>query len=115
MHEASIACSLLDLAEQYCVKNNYHTINSLTVRIGKLSGVMPDALIFAFDVVKNDSIAEGAHLIVEQVNPSGMCNDCKKDFTFDAPYIFECPLCGSTNFVITQGKEMELREMEVDI
>lgn len=115
MHEASIALSLLSLVEQYCAKDNYNAVNSLKVRVGKLSSVMPDALLFAFDAIKSGTTAANAHLIIEEVNGGGMCNGCKGDFAFNTPYILECPLCGSSNFVITNGKELELIEMEVDI
>ena len=114
MHEASIALSLLDAAGRYCAENNYKVINSLTVRIGKLSGVMPEALAFAFDALKTETPAEKANLIIEEVNAAGLCKGCNSNFTLDASYIIECPLCGSGNFSITHGRELEFKEMEVD-
>lgn len=114
MHEASIASSLLEIAAEHCAKNNYNIINSLTVRVGKLGGVMPDALAFAFDALKEGTRAAGAQLIIKEIEGNCGCNDCKGSFTFNSQYILSCPMCGSGNFVITGGRELELIEMEVD-
>ncbi len=114
MHEASIALSLLETAGRHCTENNYKVIDSLTVRIGKLSGVMPEALLFAFDAIKRESPAENARLIIEEINAGGACNGCNRNFLFDTSYIIECPFCSSSNIVITHGRELEFIEMEVD-
>ena len=114
MHEVSIAQSLLDLAEGYCRENNYKAINSLKVSIGTLSGVMPDALQFAFTVMKKGTMADNAGLIIDEIPVGGTCRECKKDFSVESQFVIECPLCKGTNFVITRGREMHISEMEVD-
>lgn len=90
-------------------------MNSIRVRIGKAAGILPEALVFAFDVVKDASVAQNAKLIIEPVPVGGVCIECKKTFTVDgAPYVFECPHCGSKAFEITSGREMEIIDMETD-
>jgi Zn finger protein HypA/HybF involved in hydrogenase expression len=60
-------------------------------------------------------VAKNAKLTIEIVPVGGACNDCKKEFDVDdAPYVFACPLCGSSSFMINRGREMEIVDMEMN-
>lgn len=114
MHEVSIAESLLALAIKECSENGYSRIGSVRVSIGKASGVMPEALLFAFDSLKAETIASGALLIIEEVPVSGHCRTCDADFTSSENYVLCCPACSGTSFVINTGRELNITELEVD-
>jgi hydrogenase nickel incorporation protein HypA/HybF len=113
MHEASIALSLLEIAAGECNKNGYGRIDSINVKVGRASGIMPEALLFAFDAIKEDSIAQGAVLHIEEVPVSGRCGDCGKEFTVEEEYVLRCPVCGGSSFAVTAGREMDIIDMEV--
>ena len=114
MHESSIVLSILDIAEEQCREQGCGAVNSIRVRIGKAAGVLPDSLLFAFDALKENTIAKQAQLIIDVVPVGGKCNGCEKEFDVDGePYIFACPLCGSSDFVIERGREMEVEDMEM--
>lgn len=114
MHEASIASELINIAINECNKNGYTKIQSIKVLIGRATGVMSDALLFAFDVLKENTPAQEAKLIIEEIPVKGICKDCGKEFESNAPYIVVvCPFCGSFSLQITAGKELNITEMEV--
>ena len=114
MHESSIAHSILEIIDEQCAEQGCSTVEALTVRLGKATGVMPEALQFAFDALKEPTKAKNASMTIEIVPVGGTCNSCKKEFTVpDAQYIFSCPLCGSEAFEISQGREMEITEMDM--
>jgi hydrogenase nickel incorporation protein HypA/HybF len=113
MHEASIALSLIEIAAGECVKSGYDRIDAINIKIGRASGIMPDALLFAFDAVKDDSIARNAVLHIEEVPVSGRCGDCGKDFTVEEEYVLSCPVCGGSSLAVTAGREMDIIDMEV--
>jgi len=114
MHEASIAYELLNLAVNECYKNGYSKIETIKVLIGRATGVVPQALLFAFNALKEDTIAKNANLIIEETPVKGVCNDCKKEFESNENYIlFECPNCGSFSVNLISGKELNITEMEV--
>ncbi|MDP2752995.1 MAG: hydrogenase maturation nickel metallochaperone HypA [Nitrospirota bacterium] len=113
MHEVSIALSLLDIAERYCEKEGYKGIESIGVKIGKASGVMSEALLFAFDAVKIGTIAEKAHLIIDEIPVSGFCSTCNNNFSVKETYVLCCPRCGDTSFRLETGRELDVCEMEV--
>ncbi len=113
MHEASIALSVLEIATENCRKAGYARIESIRLRVGRASAVMTDALLFAFDAVKIDTIAAGATVIIDEIPIGGLCKECGKDFISEEAYVLCCPECGSTSFKINTGRELEIVDMEV--
>jgi len=113
MHEASIAQSILDLAIQECFINSYGRIERIKVEIGLLNSIHKDSLLFAFNALKTNTIAESAQLEIEEKPVGGYCNDCKRDFTTHEMFVFSCPLCGGMNFSVNQGRELNIIEMDV--
>jgi len=113
MHEVSIAQSLLKIAVDNCEKEGYKGIESINVKIGKASGIMPDALLFAFDAVKIGSIAEKATLTIDEIPVSGFCENCKSSFSVEEAFVFSCPHCGSVSIKVETGHELHIDEMDV--
>ena len=113
MHEASIAASLLEIVSGQCRKNGFSRIESIHLKIGRASGIMTDALIFAFEALKEGSVAKEAVLQIEEVPVSGYCSDCNNTFTTEQEYILSCPCCGGESFRMTAGREMDVIDMEV--
>lgn len=113
MHEVSIALGLLEFATEYCEKEGYKGIESIKVKIGRASGVLPDSLLFAFDAVKIGTIAEKTTLTIEEIPISGFCDSCQSNFTVEDAYIVSCPSCGGNSLRIKTGRELNIDEMDV--
>ena len=113
MHELSIAQNLLDIVSRQCVEKGFRKIEAVNIKIGRASGIMPEALSFAFNAIKGDSIAENASLNIEEVPVTGLCKDCSNAFIVEEEYILCCPCCKGPSFVITAGREMDIVDMEV--
>lgn len=113
VHEVSIAQSLLKIAVENCEHNGYKRIEAIKVKVGRASGVMADALLFAFDAVKIGTIADKAILNIEEVPVSGFCEGCKKNFTVDEAFVVNCPICGNFSLRIDTGRELHIEEMDV--
>lgn len=113
MHELSIAQNILDIVSEECTRSGHTKIDSVNLRIGRASGIMPDALIFAFNVIKIDTMAGSALLNIEDVPVTGRCNDCSGSFIVQEEYILNCPVCKGSSFQITSGREMDIIDMEV--
>jgi hydrogenase nickel incorporation protein HypA/HybF len=113
MHEASIALSILGIAEEHCLRAGYSKVESIAVRIGKASGVLAEALLMAFDVVKAGTASEEASLLIDEVPLGGTCEACGSDFTAEEQYILGCPVCGCASFHLSSGRELDVTEIEV--
>ncbi len=114
MHEVSIALSLLEITKERCRQEGCQSVESVRVRVGKASGVSPESLNFAFEIVKKDTVARDAKLIIDLVPLGGLCSQCGSQFTTEEAYILECPHCSSSSFKVIQGRELELVELEVN-
>jgi len=113
MHEASIAISLLKTVSELCRQEGYDSIESVRLKVGKAAGILPEALLFAFNVAKEGTIASQAELIIEPVPLGGFCKECGSQFESDERFVFSCPACKSSAINITRGKEMQIIDMEV--
>lgn len=114
MHEASIVLSLLDTLTNRCREEGYSSIESVRLKIGMASGIMPEAIVFAFEAAKQDTIARDAELFIELVRVGGYCSACRSGFEVNEAYVVNCPLCGSHSFKIQKGYELDIVEMEVN-
>jgi hydrogenase nickel incorporation protein HypA/HybF len=114
MHEASIAISLIETVSDICRKEGYDSIESVRLKVGKAAGILPDALLFAFDMAKAGTPADKAELVIEYVLLGGFCQDCGAKFESEERYIFCCPECKSAAIKITKGDEMQIMDMDVN-
>lgn len=112
MHEIGIMQSALDIAFKWAARNGAERITCLSLRVGALSGVVPDALEFAFEALKQDTPAEAARLEVEFVPLLLGCPDCRREFTTDG-FSYQCPDCGRFDTEIRQGRELEIARVEL--
>lgn len=112
MHEVGLMQSTLALALERAAGEGAHRIHRLTMRVGALSGVVPEALEFAFDVLARGTIAEGAVLEMERVPIICYCPTCRLEFRADDLFC-ECPRCRHPSAEVRGGRELELASLEV--
>jgi len=113
LHELSLTQAIVALAIEHAERNKAQKIIRLTVEIGALSGVIAEAVAFAFDVCSKGTLAEGATLDIRPIAGRGRCLACQKEAEIDT-VTHVCPLCGSLALEMVQGQEMKFIEMEVD-
>ncbi len=113
MHEYSIMQSALNQALHQARLAGAVRVHEIRLRIGVLSGVVPDALRFAFEVLAPGTSAEGAVLTMEEVPARFWCAKCRQEFV-SANLYAECPDCRTPSGELRAGRELELSSMEVD-
>ena len=113
MHELSIACSIVEAVEENLTDANAD-VKKVNLKIGKLSGVVKDALLFSFEVAAQNTKLEGAELEIEELPVIIFCKSCDCETTLGNPPIFHCRQCGEATADIRQGKEMEIVSIEID-
>lgn len=113
MHELAIMESTLDLALAQARQNGATRIRAVRLRIGALSGVVPDALQFAFEALVPGTLAEGAQLAIEPLAARFWCAVCKREFVA-ADLFSQCPDCGALSGDLRAGRELELTSLDID-
>ena len=67
MHELSITQSIVDLVAERMVESMPgRTVVAVHVRVGRLSGVMPEAMLFCFDIAAAGTPLDGSRLEIEE-------------------------------------------------
>lgn len=112
MHELSIAMSIVDAAVEESQRRGVQ-VSAVHLRLGALSGVVKDALLFSYEVACQDTPLEGSQLIVEEVSVIVFCAQCQKEQVLQSVQLFQCPECGTPTMDVRQGKELEVFALEV--
>ena len=113
MHELSIAQELIEIVEEAARDAGAARVEAVNLRLGRLSGVVADALLFAFDVATDGTLLEGAALVIEDVPVLIYCEACDQNRVLEDVRAFQCPECGSPAGAVIQGRELEVRSVEI--
>ena len=107
MHELSIAMSIVDAATDEAKQRGVN-VNAVHLRLGALSGVVKDALLFSYEVACQDTPLAGSRLIIEEVPVTVFCSRCKQNRVLASLQSFTSPDCGTPAGDVVQGKELEV-------
>ena len=114
MHELSIALSMIEMATEEAERRGGAKVNALHVKLGPLSGVVKDALLFSYEVASNGTILEGSQLVIEDVPVVIYCSECQAEQRLESIQRFWCPVCGTLSSEVVRGRELEFVAMEIE-
>jgi hydrogenase nickel incorporation protein HypA/HybF len=110
MHELGITRNIVAIVAEHA---RNRPVKRVAVDIGRLSGVMSEAIRFSFDVVAAGTCVAGAELVIRDVEGRGRCRACGTDFALSTLFA-PCP-CGSRDVVCIAGEELKVREYELEL
>jgi len=113
MHELSIAMGIVEAATDEAQRRGVR-VSAVHLRLGALSGVVKDALLFSYEVACQDTPLAGSRLIVEDVPVIVFCALCQEQRLLTSVQSFCCPECRTPTMDIRQGKELEVFALEVE-
>jgi hydrogenase nickel incorporation protein HypA/HybF len=112
VHEVGLIQGALALAVKQAEASGATQLHQLRLRVGALSGVVPEALDFAFDRVCQGTMADGARLEIESVPATWWCATCRLEFESESCWC-ECPRCHAPGWELRRGRELELVSIEI--
>jgi hydrogenase nickel incorporation protein HypA/HybF len=112
MHEVSIMAEAVRLAVESAQAAGARRITGMRLRVGRLSGAVPEAMKFAWDVVRQDTLAAEATLTIESVAAAGWCATCQAEFECK-DFMSECPRCHELSGDLRRGRELEIAAVEL--
>ena len=104
MHETTLAENILNIAFEAANQNHAAKIFKIGLTLGEMAGVEVEALNLSFDVLKKNTPAEDAELVIKRVPISAACNKCGKIFRLER-YNFFCPECDGV-LILQSGREL---------
>jgi hydrogenase nickel incorporation protein HypA/HybF len=112
MHELSLCRALLDTLEQGAAEHGYRRVTGVRLEIGPFAAVDAEALRFAFEVARADTLAAGAWLEILTPRALARCGNCGREVEpvqrFDP-----CPHCGGYALELLSGDALRIKELEV--
>ena len=113
MHELGVTQSILDTVLQQAKEYNVKRISAINLKVGVWTSIVPDCVQFYFEMLSEDTIAEGAELKVEEIPLTGRCEDCGEIFEIEE-FLFVCPHCSGKKVNIEAGRELFIDSIEVE-
>ncbi|MBT8128615.1 MAG: hydrogenase maturation nickel metallochaperone HypA [Gammaproteobacteria bacterium] len=113
MHELAICQALMNQVESIAAERNAHSVVSIVVGMGPLSGVEAQLLKHAYPVASAGTVAEGAELVIESLPVRIKCTQCGSES--DAlPNKLVCKACGDWRTTLISGDELMLMRVELE-
>ena len=108
MHELAITQSVVDMVLDRTADRR---VSAVRLQVGRLSGVVPDAMRFCYELVTAGTSLAGSTVEIAQVPGRAHCRSCGEDI--DLPdLILLCP-CGSAEVELVAGKELQVLSVEL--
>ena len=111
MHELAIAEGIVETIGERCAGARANRVTRVLLSVGKLSGVVPDAVRFCFDLAAAGTPVAGARLDIEEPEGWARCRSCGDEYRID-DLIPLCP-CGSADVDVLRGQGLTIRSVEV--
>lgn len=109
MHELGITQNIVAIASEYA---EGMPVKRVTLEIGQLTAVLPEAIRFCFDVCCQGTILDGAELEIIEKPGLGRCRACGSEVALEVPFGI-CD-CGCSDLQIIQGEELSIKELETE-
>ncbi|HUF31959.1 MAG TPA: hydrogenase maturation nickel metallochaperone HypA [Acidimicrobiales bacterium] len=109
MHELSVCQAIVDTVRDHAGGRPLRQVN---VRIGHLRQVVPDSLLFSWEILTEDSELAGCTLAVEHIAAVIGCRGCGVETELDRP-LMVCPACEGHDVEVLRGEEFQIASIDV--
>lgn len=113
MHELSIAMSILESLEEESEQRGLGAVEAIHVRVGALSGVVPEALQSAYELAAGQTPFAAARLVIEAIPVAIFCAVCQGERPVTSPAWMCCAECGTPSGEIVRGRELQIAALEL--
>ncbi|HEX2138837.1 MAG TPA: hydrogenase maturation nickel metallochaperone HypA [Woeseiaceae bacterium] len=109
MHELGISRNIVAIVSDAAKGRR---VCRVTLEIGRLSGVLTDAVAFCFDAVSQGTVVAGAALEIREIEGRARCAACGAEFP--VPQLPAACTCGSRRSTLVAGEELNIKSMELE-
>jgi hydrogenase nickel incorporation protein HypA/HybF len=113
MHELSIAMAIVDGAVETAAEYPGERVAVVHLRLGDLSGVVAEALLFSYDLACAGTPLEGSRLEIEEVKVAIFCAECQAERELESTQDFSCPVCRTASGKVVRGRELMIDSLEL--
>lgn len=113
MHELSIALSIVEGVEEELANHDGARVVSVRLKLGPLSGVVRDALLFSYQVACEGTPLAGSTLDIEEIPIVVYCSKCACERRAVSLQRLCCEVCDTPSGDVRQGSELEVFALEL--
>lgn len=114
MHELSLMRNVVKTVLMAAEGNHSSSIRSVTLLVGESRAFEEKWAQIYFDMLSENTIAEGARVVLETVPITGACLDCGEIYRIDLKdKQCCCPKCGGKEYKVITGREMIVKNIEI--
>ncbi len=111
MHELSLVQEILEIALETARKHGVDHISAVEVEVGQASGVVKEAMEFAWEATRKGTLLGTASLVIKSIPLQALCRNCGRNYQPDEMFA-PCPVCGEVSPEIIAGKELKVVAIE---
>ncbi len=108
MHELAVCEAIVDTVTRHA---DGQRVERVEVRIGHFRQVVPDSLLFSWQLLTDGTDLGGCELVVDHVPAVIDCGACGAQTTLDLP-IMLCRSCDSTEVTLVSGEEFLIASID---
>jgi hydrogenase nickel incorporation protein HypA/HybF len=105
--------SILELAAEEAGRHGDARVTRIHVKLGPLSGVVQESLLYAYEFARLGSTLEQAELIIQEAPVLVRCPACETARPAVSAFDIRCAECGTPASELLGGRELELVSMEI--
>jgi len=89
-------------------------VTAVSIQVGTLTGVVPEALQFSWDLATEGGLLQGSKLDIWVVDAAGYCPHCQQEQPLTNLQSMRCPSCYTPIEQITGGNDLEILTVNVE-
>jgi len=109
----SVAQNIIEIVRDHVSQDEEKKVIKIRLKVGELSGIVPDSLLFCFDILKNGSALKNVSVEIERVPITALCRSCNKTSRLEYG-VFFCLNCHGSDIELLTGKELNIVDIELD-
>jgi hydrogenase nickel incorporation protein HypA/HybF len=113
MHELAVTQHILDIALHRAEANQAARITAIYLVIGQMASIVDDCVQFYWDIISQDTLAQGAALHFERIPARLHCETCHRSYLLNESQLI-CPFCGGSAVTLMTGDEFYIDSIEVE-
>lgn len=87
---------------------------AIHLKVGPLSGVVKEALLFSYDLACEGTLLAGSSLIIEEIPIRIHCPACGCEGKPTSGQCLYCARCGNSSCRVVSGAELEITALELE-
>jgi hydrogenase nickel incorporation protein HypA/HybF len=105
---------MVEMAAEEAARRGGVQVSAIHLKLGNLSGVVKEALLFSYEVACEGTTLEGSRLVIEEVPVVVYCPSCEAETALDSIQWFCCAQCHAPTSHVVRGRELEVVALEIE-